>query len=140
MAWGPEGWSEHAACKGRPVDVFFRPGLEAHAVVFYCWRCPVRAHCLADAVTDASRAGVWGATTEAERAEIRAVIRNPGSWHPASRQARRTLGWLREALKCRSVPLCPHCGVRERMGADLCGRCLVEVQERAQRGRARDVG
>ena len=81
MSVGPEtfGWQDGAACAGFPLDLFFgpegeqqheKPGREAAAKAV-CVRCPVRAACLYDAVTNGIRFGVFGGTGEDERQALR---------------------------------------------------------------------
>ena len=67
-------YTELAACMSRP-RLFFGPegeGIaakrrrERHAKTI-CWDCPVRDECLAEAITNEVRWGVWGGTGEVER-------------------------------------------------------------------------
>lgn len=41
-----------------------------------CWRCPVRADCLAYAMDAGERVGVWGGLTERGRRRLRAALRD----------------------------------------------------------------
>jgi WhiB family redox-sensing transcriptional regulator len=74
------GWRQLAACRGRDPRVFFpaRYDLFAREVAkAVCARCPVRAQCLNAALSAPfDVVGVWGGTTESERARL-----------PASRRA-----------------------------------------------------
>lgn len=66
-------WFSRAACRGIPTALFF-PDSQAAVppeVDKLCDRCPVRRECLAYAVTDAEIKGVWAATSERDRAELR---------------------------------------------------------------------
>lgn len=72
---------EHAICGGRPVEDFFppapmdverkrkvaRPPLEIQNL---CGRCPVEGECLSWALAHREY-GIWGGTTEVQRARIR---------------------------------------------------------------------
>ena len=72
----PDDWREQAECRDDPTpDRWFVPpgdryGIDAAKAV--CARCPVAAECLAEAMADPSIVGVWGGTTETERAKVRA--------------------------------------------------------------------
>jgi len=76
---GGWSWLAEAACRGLPVEMFVGPDgetptgrrereLEAVAI---CAECPVRAQCLAHAMTQPELFGVWGGTTEGDRAAAR---------------------------------------------------------------------
>ncbi len=67
-------WRKNAACLASDPELFFPIGAddcspgqvrEAKAI---CRGCPVVAACLAWAVTNGPVAGIWGGTTETERA------------------------------------------------------------------------
>lgn len=70
-------WRTDAACRHHDPELFFPVGtgeladrqtVEAKAV---CQRCPVMASCLTWAMSNGPVAGVWGGTTETERAAAR---------------------------------------------------------------------
>jgi WhiB family transcriptional regulator, redox-sensing transcriptional regulator len=70
-------WRRDAACKNQDAELFFPIGTgdasarqvnDAKAV---CHRCPVIAACLAWATANDPVAGIWGGTTEQERASAR---------------------------------------------------------------------
>ena len=71
-----DDWRGRAECRDDPTpDRWFVPpgdryGIAAAKAV--CARCPVAAECLAEAMTDPHTVGVWGGTTENQRAKIRA--------------------------------------------------------------------
>ena len=69
-------WKEAAACKGEPASVFY-PETEAEAgpAKAICARCPVSDMCLAVALRNGERHGVWGGKTERERARLRRTLR-----------------------------------------------------------------
>ena len=60
----PDDWRDRAECKDD------RHGIAAAKAI--CRRCPVAADCLAEAMANPSIVGVWGGTTENQRAKIRA--------------------------------------------------------------------
>jgi WhiB family transcriptional regulator, redox-sensing transcriptional regulator len=72
-------WLAKAACDGLPVEQFIGPDGELptvrrqreRAAVQVCASCPVAAQCLAHALTQPELFGVWGGTTEADRAAAR---------------------------------------------------------------------
>jgi WhiB family redox-sensing transcriptional regulator len=68
-------WQDHAACKGQSVTLFYgldgergpqRDARERRALSF-CARCPVREQCLAYALAQPEKNGVWGGLTEEAR-------------------------------------------------------------------------
>jgi hypothetical protein len=66
-----EGWWERAACRGIDVEVFFPLPNDIEGVeraLRVCERCPVRAGCLHYAITNREVHGIWGGTTETQRA------------------------------------------------------------------------
>ena len=67
----PDYWQERAACYGLDAEVFF-PTTEEEAglALSYCAACPVRELCLAWAVKNGERYGVWGGTTEQQRRRL----------------------------------------------------------------------
>lgn len=75
-----EEWAEHGACRDRPEVDWFPDG-RAHAemlraqreAIAVCRACPVRAECAEAGIEE--RFGVWGGTTERERARLRAARR-----------------------------------------------------------------
>jgi len=66
-------WMEDAACRGKPLAVFFPDypirgeDCEGKRV---CLPCPVKEQCLDWALTRGER-GIWGATSDEERKRIR---------------------------------------------------------------------
>jgi len=67
----PDFWQEGASCYGLDPEVFF-PTTEAEAglALSYCSICPVRSVCLAWAIQNGERYGVWGGTTEQQRRRL----------------------------------------------------------------------
>jgi WhiB family redox-sensing transcriptional regulator len=70
-------WRDAAACRGEDVDLFFPIGYsEAFAVEIgnakqICNSCPVREHCLAEALNVGDKHGIFGGMTPDERAKQR---------------------------------------------------------------------
>ena len=64
----PDSWQERAACYGLDPEVFF-PTTEEEAglALSHCRICRVKEMCLAWAVQNGERYGVWGGTTEQQR-------------------------------------------------------------------------
>lgn len=64
-------WMDHAACTGHP-DLFFPEGKSNDVIagekqaVQVCSTCPVQADCLAYAIANDERYGVWGGKTPTE--------------------------------------------------------------------------
>ncbi len=67
----PDHWQERAACFGLDPEIFF-PTTEEEAglALSYCSACSVRELCLAWAVKNGERYGVWGGTTEQTRRRL----------------------------------------------------------------------
>lgn len=67
----PDHWQELSACYGLDPEVFF-PTTEEEAglALSYCGVCSVRDVCLAWAVRNGERYGVWGGTTEQQRRRL----------------------------------------------------------------------
>jgi WhiB family transcriptional regulator, redox-sensing transcriptional regulator len=67
----PDDWQERAACYGLDPEVFF-PTTEEEAglALSYCGLCQVKETCLAWAVRNGERYGVWGGTTEQQRRRL----------------------------------------------------------------------
>ena len=64
----PDDWQDRAACYGLDPEVFFpTTEEEANLALTYCSVCRVQELCLAWAVHNGERYGVWGGTTEQTR-------------------------------------------------------------------------
>lgn len=63
-------WAARGNCSSMDPDGFFVQGAEQHAVKATCNGCPVRLHCLADALENRIDFGVWGGMTERERRRL----------------------------------------------------------------------
>src|SRR5579883_2426842 len=89
MAWIKD-WAAYAACRNVDPDALFVQGAAQNRAKAICYRCPVRAECLADALDNRVEFGVWGGLTERER---RALLRR----RPDVRSWRKVLEGKREA-------------------------------------------
>lgn len=76
-------WRDEAACVGEDPELFFPlsdtlvPGAEARAALAVCRRCPVLLPCRGWAVENGEDAGIWGATTAAQRRALRRAADSP---------------------------------------------------------------
>jgi len=63
-------WEALAACRGRPVALFYpEPGVSVEPAKRICRTCPVRRPCLIAGLEE--RHGVWGGLTRNERSALR---------------------------------------------------------------------
>jgi WhiB family redox-sensing transcriptional regulator len=86
MPWN-EDWPTQAVCREDHPDALFVQGAAQQQAKIVCFRCPVRAECLAHALDTRTEFGVWGGMTERER---RQLLRNhPGvaSWREVFQSA-----------------------------------------------------
>jgi len=61
----PDMWQDRASCHGIDPDVFFPTSEEeAGPALAYCMACGIREVCLAWALKNGERYGVWGGLTE----------------------------------------------------------------------------
>ena len=74
----PDDWREQAECRDDPTpDLWFVTPSDHHGIAAakaICRRCPVAPECLAEALPNASIVGVWGGTSEVERAKLRVAM------------------------------------------------------------------
>jgi WhiB family transcriptional regulator, redox-sensing transcriptional regulator len=90
-------WQERAACRDRDSHLFFEPDNEwpqarerrEHAAKKVCAACPVQAECLRFAEAGWGEFGVWGGTTQRERASRRKRRRQNGAPPPGRAKAGR---------------------------------------------------
>jgi WhiB family redox-sensing transcriptional regulator len=69
-------WQQEALCAQTGADFFFpEPGSSVREAKRICGMCPIRAACLAYALDNDERFGVWGGLSEKERLELRRVAR-----------------------------------------------------------------
>lgn len=86
---GPADWRHSARCRDTDPDTLFVQGALQRDAREVCRACPVRTECLAHALDNRIRFGVWGGMTERER---RAVLRRRPdvvSWAALLESARR---------------------------------------------------
>ncbi|OKL48470.1 hypothetical protein BSR29_00630 [Boudabousia liubingyangii] len=60
-------WERYARCAPTHSDSLFANNAEQKAIREICFDCPVRMHCLAQALEEGMNYGVWGGLTERER-------------------------------------------------------------------------
>ncbi|MEV5729079.1 MULTISPECIES: WhiB family transcriptional regulator [Streptomyces] len=83
-------WRDQAACLGEDPEIFFplsdtlAPGAEARPALAVCRRCRVLLACRSWAVEHGEDAGIWGATTAAQRRAVRRATN--GEPQPAYRK------------------------------------------------------
>jgi WhiB family transcriptional regulator, redox-sensing transcriptional regulator len=65
-------WQRRGACRGEPLGQFFPSrGGDVRPGKALCAACVVRSDCVAYAMADPDLAGIWGGTSERERATMR---------------------------------------------------------------------
>lgn len=71
----PDAWQDQAACHGLNPDLFFPVSEDdAAPALAYCAGCPQRVECLAWAIRNGERYGIWGGLTEQQRRRIARVV------------------------------------------------------------------
>jgi WhiB family transcriptional regulator, redox-sensing transcriptional regulator len=71
----PDHWQREAACYGIDPDVFFPTSEEeAGEALDFCLGCEVRVTCLAWALKNGERYGVWGGFTEQQRRRLNRFV------------------------------------------------------------------
>ncbi|MEV1021349.1 WhiB family transcriptional regulator [Streptomyces sp. NPDC050264] len=74
-------WLERAACVREDPELFFPVGgsgpalQDVHDAKEVCHRCPVMGECLEWALRTGQTTGVWGGTSETERAKMLRTLR-----------------------------------------------------------------
>ena len=76
---------EDAACRTFPTEWWFVDGPDDVEATLICMRCRVRRTCLEYALDHPDLVGIWAATNEAQRAEIR-TARHPSLGTRADRE------------------------------------------------------
>jgi WhiB family transcriptional regulator, redox-sensing transcriptional regulator len=67
----PDVWQDRSACYGIDPNVFFPISEEeAGPALAFCNGCGIRAECLAWALKNGERYGVWGGLTEQQRRRL----------------------------------------------------------------------
>lgn len=70
-----ERWQSRGACVGIDPDLFFpERGTSLDDPKAVCRDCPVRADCLAWAIANGEKFGVWGGCSERERRRLRRTL------------------------------------------------------------------
>jgi WhiB family transcriptional regulator, redox-sensing transcriptional regulator len=84
MSLKVNAWREHRACTNMEISNFFtRSRRTAQETISVCGGCPVKWDCLNYAVTNCIEYGIWGGTTEQNRAKlIRAYVKVCGRPDP----------------------------------------------------------
>jgi WhiB family redox-sensing transcriptional regulator len=71
----PDHWQDRAACFGIDPDVFFPVSEdEAGTALAFCGGCRIREECLAWALKNGERYGVWGGLTEQQRRRVQRQV------------------------------------------------------------------
>lgn len=71
----PDMWQHRANCFGVDPDVFFPISEEdAGVALAYCKGCKIREMCLAWALKNGERYGVWGGLTEQQRRRLNRYV------------------------------------------------------------------
>ena len=88
-ATGPSDWRHSARCRDEDPETLFVQGAQQRDAREVCRACPVRTECLAHALDNRIRFGVWGGMTERERRAL--LRRRPDvvSWGALLESARR---------------------------------------------------
>jgi WhiB family redox-sensing transcriptional regulator len=71
----PDVWQDRASCHGIDPDIFFPTSEEeAGPALAYCGGCAIRVECLAWALKNGERYGVWGGLTEQQRRRLHRYV------------------------------------------------------------------
>jgi WhiB family redox-sensing transcriptional regulator len=81
-------WRRRSRCVGDNADVLFVRGAEQRKAKLLCAPCPVRTECLAEALDERVRFGVWGGMTERERRALLRKRPDVQSWRELLLKAR----------------------------------------------------
>ncbi|MDT7742058.1 MAG: WhiB family transcriptional regulator, redox-sensing transcriptional regulator [Actinomycetota bacterium] len=103
-------WRHRARCRGEDPDTLFVQGAQQRDVREVCKACPVRTECLAHALDNRIRFGVWGGMTERERRAL--LKRRPDvvSWAALLEAARRAAMQPRQPAAEAPAPRRPASG------------------------------
>jgi WhiB family redox-sensing transcriptional regulator len=74
--WAKPAWMRDALCREHPEVNFFPAPLARQSLapaIAVCRRCPVLGKCLGYALADPRLRGIWGGTSERQRARIRRI-------------------------------------------------------------------
>jgi hypothetical protein len=79
-------WRELAACRGLHPDLFHpERGTDTRTPKQVCADCPVTAECLAFALVNFEKHGIWGGMSERERRTLRRNLTRTGVLQPPPR-------------------------------------------------------
>lgn len=73
-------WQSRGLCRTLHPDRLFVQGAAQHKAKIVCNPCPVRVHCLAEALDHRIEFGVWGGMTERERRALLRRRADVSSW------------------------------------------------------------
>jgi WhiB family redox-sensing transcriptional regulator len=72
-------WRHNASCRGSDANLFHpRKGELFDTPKMMCKNCPVKEECLAFAIVNFEKFGIWGGTSEKERRVIRNTLVKAG--------------------------------------------------------------
>ena len=77
---GRRNWRAAARCRTADAEGLFVTGARQREARAFCRTCPVRTECLAHALDNRIRFGVWGGMTERERRALLKRRPNVQSW------------------------------------------------------------
>lgn len=103
----PERWREHALCRGTNVQLFYPEKWDGEATaraVEVCQPCPVREHCLDEALSN-REPGIWGGMSERQRRIMQARTGK----RPYERPIIHGTEAGYRAHRRRQVPICEPC-------------------------------
>lgn len=83
-----EEWQTKGACRTADPDMLFVQGAPQNRAKAVCMSCPVRTECLAEALDNKIKFGVWGGMTERERSALLRRRPNVASWRRLLETAR----------------------------------------------------
>lgn len=70
-----ENWTDYGNCREASLNEMFVTGADQNKAKRICRGCPVQRECLAEALTNRIKFGVWGGMTERERKAL--LLRYP---------------------------------------------------------------
>lgn len=102
-----EVWRDKAACKGVPLNVFYFESdeenrnlkKETEKAKAFCKECPVAEQCLAYALNENIKFGVWGGFTSRERGTLRKLFKTDDYKPVASKVVNKTMHMIRYKLQ-----------------------------------------
>lgn len=103
----PERWREHALCRGSNVHLFYPEkwdGETTARAIEVCQPCPVREHCLTEAIRN-REPGIWGGMSERQRR----IMQARSGLKPYERPIIHGTEAGYRAHRRRQVPICEPC-------------------------------